>query len=105
MKKKKKKKKKKEKRSQAVNVTSIIILEKSQSTERIIDCFAVSVFFVLFSLQASVTVKIRGGAISNDLMVVPSHFGCRLLRSLCFLCALLIAGLCHCQNSWWRYIK
>ena len=47
-----------------------------------LDCFAVSVFFMLFSLQASVTVKICGGAISNDLMVAPSHFGCkqRLLK-------------------------
>ena len=41
-----------------------------------IDCLAVSVFFKLFSLQASVTVKNRGGAISNDRMVAPSHFGC-----------------------------
>ena len=50
-----------------------------------IDCLAVSVFFSLFSLpwlQASVTVKNRGGAISNDRMVAPSHFGCkqRLLK-------------------------
>ena len=44
-----------------------------------LDCFVVSVFFILFSLQASVTVKIRGGAISNDLMVAPSHFGCKSL--------------------------
>ena len=57
-------------------------------TERILiigwllDCLAVSVFFSLFSLQASVTVKNRGGAISNDRMVAPSHFGCkqRLLK-------------------------
>ena len=47
-----------------------------------VDCLAVSVFFSLFSLQASVTVKNRGGAISNDRMVAPSHFGCkqRLLK-------------------------
>ena len=38
--------------------------------------------FSLFSLQTSVTVKNRGGAISNDRMVAPSHFGCkqRLLK-------------------------
>ena len=42
-----------------------------------VDCLAVSVFFSLFSLQASVTVKNRGGAISNDRMVAPSHFGCK----------------------------
>ena len=33
-----------------------------------LDCLAVSVFFSLISLQASVTVKNRGGAISNDRM-------------------------------------
>ena len=47
-----------------------------------IDCFAVSVFFIPFSLlQASChSVKNRGGAISNDPVV--THFGCkqRLLK-------------------------
>ena len=42
-----------------------------------VDCLAVSVFFSLFSLRASVTAKNRGGAISNDRMVAPSHFGCK----------------------------
>ena len=51
-------------------------------SRQFVDCLAVSVFFSLFSLQASVTVKNRGGAISNDRMVAPSHFGCkqRLLK-------------------------
>ena len=38
-----------------------------------LDCLTVSVFFSLL-LQASVTVKNSGGAISNDRMVAPSHF-------------------------------
>ena len=85
----KKKKKKKKKKNRAISDQSVVFhYQRSRLSVFIkklflpllvylgVDCLAVSVFFGLFSLQASVTVKNRGGAISNDRMVALSHFGC-----------------------------
>ena len=85
-----------------------VYLPPLQYTKRVTGVYPQTI--VLYPLLPSV-VKILIEHISTAAMswitmtTITSLSMHRLLRSLCFLYALLIAGLCHCQNSWWSYIK